>query len=104
MPKPESDFKDRVYELVAHIPHGRVMTYGDIAVRAGHPTAARIVGQIAHFGPSDLPWHRVANRLGGLASGYYGGRSGQRRQLEAEGIKVDDNFIIVDFEVYRWRP
>ncbi|HET7630343.1 MAG TPA: MGMT family protein [Candidatus Saccharimonadales bacterium] len=98
----ELSFKEQVYELVAQIPVGRVMTYGDIAVLAGHPYAARQVGGLAHFGPTDLPWHRVVNRHGGLANGYYGGKDGHRAALEAEGVEVR-NYQIVDFGERRWR-
>lgn len=99
----ESSFKQAVYELVAQIPEGRLMTYGDIAALAGHPYAARQVGGLAHFGPTDLPWHRVVNRLGDCASGYYGGKEGHRQVLEAEGIIVED-YRVKDFEKLRWRP
>lgn len=96
-------FRERVYEIVAVIPSGRVMTYGDIAALAGHPYAARQVGGLAHFGPPELPWHRVVNRLGECASGYYGGKAGQQTALEAEGIKVVE-YRIADFGNRRWRP
>ena len=102
--QPDSDFRERVYKLVATIPSGKVMTYGDIAGFCGHAYAARIVGGLAHFGPPDLPWQRVVNRHGGLASGYYGGKEGHRRDLEAEGVPISDNFIITDFEKRRWQP
>ncbi len=89
--------------MVAQIPTGRVMTYGDIAIVVGHPYAARQVGGVAHFGPSGLPWHRVVNRLGDCASGYYGGKAGHQAALEAEGIIVKD-YRIVNFEELRWHP
>ncbi len=92
-----------MFDIVATIPVGRVMTYGDIAVLAGHPYAARQVGGLAHFGPTELPWHRVVNRLGDCASGYYGGKEGHKRALEAEGVEVQD-YRIVDFSQKRWRP
>lgn len=96
-------FAARVYGLVAQIPKGRVMTYGDIAALAGHPYAARQVGGLAHFGPADLPWHRVVNRFGDCAAGYYGGKEGHARALEAEGFTVVD-YRITDFKERRWRP
>ncbi|MEO5691181.1 MAG: methylated-DNA--[protein]-cysteine S-methyltransferase [Candidatus Saccharimonadales bacterium] len=96
-------FKEAVLEIVAQIPKGRVMTYGDIAAIAGHPYAARQVGGVAHFGPTDLPWHRVVNRFGDCASGYYGGKEGHKLVLEAEGFTIKD-YQIVDFEERRWRP
>lgn len=99
---PRNHFKSCVYLLVSQIPKGMVMTYGDIAVLCGKPYAARQVGGLAHFGPSDLPWHRVVNRLGDCASGYYGGKEGHRQALQDEGILVN-NYRIVDFEQRRWR-
>lgn len=99
-----SNFRDRVYEIVAHIPTGRVMTYGDIAVRAGSPLSSRIVGTVAHYGPADLPWHRVVNRFGGLASGYPGGREAQKAMLMSEGVSVDESLIVEAFEALRWQP
>lgn len=98
------NFKNRVYELVAQIPKGKVMTYGDIAVLCGQAHAARIVGGLAHFGPTELPWQRVVNRFGGLASGYHGGRQAQKQHLEADGIVVDENYKVVDFVKRRWQP
>lgn len=97
------DFRKRVYELVARIPVGRVLTYGDIASLVGHPYAARQVGGLAHFGPTELPWHRVVNRHGECASGYYGGKEGHKQILEAEGFEVD-NYRIVGFRERRWQP
>lgn len=96
-------FKNKVYELVSQIPEGRVMTYGDIAAICGQASASRIVGGLAHFGPTDLPWHRVVNRFGDCASGYYGGKEGHRLDLEQEGFQIAD-YRIVDFGERRWRP
>lgn len=79
------------------------MTYGQIAALCGSPRAARIIGGIAHYGPEDLPWHRVVNKKGGLASGYHGGREAQAAALINEGLKVDDGFYI-DIEKHLWWP
>lgn len=98
-----SNFSDAVCMLVAQIPYGRVMTYGDIAGLCGHPYAARQVGGIAHYGPQHLPWHRVVNRNGDCASGYYGGKEAHKQVLEQEGFTVVD-YRIADFEERRWRP
>jgi len=97
-------FKEQVYDLVAQIPEGRVMTYGQIAALAGSPRAARQVGGVAHFGPPGLPWQRVVNKSGGLASGYYGGREQHKIDLEAEGIIVDDEFHVVEMTKLLWWP
>lgn len=90
--------------MVSQIPRGRVMTYGDIAAMCGEAHAARIVGGLAHFGPPDLPWQRVINRQGGLASGFYGGREGHRRALELENVAISDDFMVINFEALRWHP
>lgn len=91
----EKDFKLRVEELVAQIPKGKVMTYGQLAALCGSPRAARIVGGIAHFGDPGLPWQRVVNKEGGLASGYPGGKSGHQEVLEQEGYSVKDYSVNV---------
>ena len=99
----EAGFRERVETLVRQIPRGRVMTYGQIAALCGNARAARIVGGIAHFGDPDLPWQRVVNKSGGLASGYPGGRSGHKQVLEAEGVEVSDDYQ-VDIHALLWWP
>lgn len=99
----DSLFKQKVYELMNRVPAGQVTTYGDLAGFAGHAHAARIVGGMAHYGPAELPWHRLVNRFGGLASGFPGGREVQQQLLEADGVRCT-NFTVDDFEVRRWRP
>jgi len=100
----ESAFSDRVEALVAQIPYGRVMTYGQIAALCGNARAARVVGGIAHFGNPDLPWQRVVNRNGGMASGYPGGRKAHQQHLEQEGISFDGDGFIQDLQNVIWRP
>lgn len=104
MARVDADFKDRVYELVAQIPKGKVATYGQIAALAGAPWAAWEVGQIAHTGPENLPWHRVVNKQGGLASGYPGGgRERHKKVLKNEGYSLNDEGIVNLKEVL-WQP
>ncbi len=97
-----SEFRKKVEELMAQVPAGKVTTYGDLAALAGHPYAARIVGGMAHYGDPSLPWHRLVNRFGGLASGYHGGREAQQKHLEAEGHSCT-HFVLNNFEEIRWR-
>lgn len=97
-------FKEAVYALVAKIPQGRLMTYGQVAALCGKPRAAWEVGQIAHFGPTELPWHRVVNKQGGLAVGWPGGGQAMHRSiLEAEGVAVTEDYK-VDINQLQWRP
>ena len=102
----KENLKNKVESIVAKIPEGRVMTYGQLAALAGSPRAARIVGGIAHFGDADLPWHRVVNKLGGLASGYPGGRKAHAEHLKAEGVQVKSKNGIyrVDIKKLIWWP
>ena len=97
-------FRERVYALVAQIPKGRVMTYGQLAALAGNPRAARIVGGIAHYGDPNLPWQRVVNKQGGLASGYPGGRASHKVHLEAEGVSVTEQYKVNIEELLFWPP
>jgi alkylated DNA nucleotide flippase Atl1 len=82
------------------------MTYGQLAALCGNARAARIVGGIAHYGDPSLPWQRVVNKNGGLASGYPGGRECHKIHLESEGVivkGVEGNYY-VDIEQIIWRP
>jgi len=96
-------FRQRIYGLIAQVPKGKVTTYGDLAVWAGSANASRVVGGIAHYGDDKLPWHRLVNRFGGLASGFPGGREVQRQLLLGDDVTCTD-FIVDNFEERRWRP
>jgi methylated-DNA-protein-cysteine methyltransferase-like protein len=104
MARVDADFNKRVYALVAQIPRGKVMTYGQLAALCGAAWAAWEVGQIAHTGPTDLPWQRVVNKQGGLAAGWPGGgRAVHRALLEADGVAVSDDHT-VDVKNLLWNP
>jgi methylated-DNA-protein-cysteine methyltransferase related protein len=104
MDEVDYNFRQLVEDLVAQIPKGRFMTYGQLAALCGNARAARIVGGIAHFGDPDLPWQRVVNKTGGLASGYPGGRAGHKQVLEAEGVKVSDDYRVAIEDLIWWPP
>lgn len=99
-----NNFYNKVYDVVRHIPKGRVATYGQIAAMCGSPRASRIVGSALHHNPEPIiiPCHRVVNRFGGMAPSFaFGGREVQRALLEQEDVEVSDDFT-VDLEKYRW--
>lgn len=96
-------FKKDVLELVARIPRGRVMTYGQIGSLCGSPRAARIVGGVAHWGPEELPWQRVVKQSGSLAEGFPGGQEGHAEALRAEGVEVSSE-LKVDVDRLIWWP
>lgn len=85
----DTDFVQKVYSVVAQIPSGKVITYGQIAEMAGDVVAACAVGHIMSCVPPEkqLPCHRVVNRTGSLAPDYaFGGQEKQRALLAAEGV------------------
>lgn len=94
-----------VWNVVAAIPPGQVVTYGDVARLAGMPGRARRIGGAIAKAPPDmhLPWHRVVAAGGRIAlppdsAGY---RS-QIRKLRAEGLTVENGQV--DIEERAWTP
>lgn len=98
-------FKDRVIEIVRAIPYGKVVSYGQVALYAGIPRAARQVGWILNQteGKISLPWWRVINKKGliTIKGAVFSDRELQRKLLKAEGIEVSDDFL-VDMNKYRF--
>ncbi|MCH8049916.1 MGMT family protein [Patescibacteria group bacterium] len=86
--KQERSFKTRVSEVVSDIPMGEVLSYTEVARRAGNPAAARAVGMIMskNHDPK-IPCHRVICSTGKLG-GYNGGVNKKRALLEKERYKV----------------
>jgi len=78
-------FQRAVYTAARDIPCGQVITYGDLAARAGHPGAARAVGQALARNPVCLiiPCHRVVG-AGGALVGFGGGLALKERLLRLE--------------------
>ena len=77
------------YQVVKAIPRGKVASYGQVALLAGHPRAARFVGYALHSNPEPgvIPCHRVVFKDGSLASGFaFGGPGVQHQLLEDEGV------------------
>lgn len=99
----DTSFREEIERYMSLVPAGRVITYGDLATLAGIPHASRIVGGVAHYGDTSLPWHRLVNRFGGLANGYHGGREAQAVALASEGVSCT-NYIVEKFEERRWHP
>ncbi|SEA31147.1 O(6)-alkylguanine repair protein YbaZ [Microbulbifer marinus] len=89
--------------MLAAVPRGRVITYGDLAEMAGYPRAARLAGQTLRKLPRDtkLPWHRVINAQGRISLPEPGAQR-QREKLEKEGVAFLRGRV--DMRKYRWRP
>lgn len=94
---------EAIYAVVRRIPYGRVSSYGRVALLAGHPGQARLVGYALHALRSSsndqLPWWRVINRDGFISNAYE--PTLQRQLLEAEGVPVD-NRERVDLARFLW--
>ncbi len=98
-------FAEHIYTIVRRIPAGKVATYGQIALLAGRPRAARAVGAAMSRCPyEDVPCHRVLNAAGGLAPfPAFLSEDGQRTLLAMEGILLSPEGR-VDLSRYGWRP
>ena len=77
-------FFEQVYAIVAQIPYGKVMSYGQIARELGRPRAAREVGWAMRYCPDGLPWQRVVKADGAITGGMYAEL--RKQLLEDEGV------------------
>lgn len=85
---------EKIYEVVKSIPKGKVATYGQVALLAGNPRWARVVGYTLHVNPEPgiIPCHRVVNHEGRVAPSFaFGGEGVQRQLLESEGIVFESD-------------
>jgi len=94
------EFSRRVIELALKIPEGRVTTYGLLAVGAGgHPILAQMVTSILWKSAERerVPWHRIVYSSGKIWTDPQVDKI-RKKLYKAEGIKLDKNNKIVDFE------
>lgn len=100
-----TEFQKKVYDFVAQIPKGKVMTYGQVAASVGKAGAARAVGLCMKHNPDTtiVPCHRVVAADGAL-TGYSaeGGVSTRRAKLENEGISFYGERV--DLSTSLWHP
>ncbi|MBM6550110.1 MGMT family protein [Marinomonas ostreistagni] len=88
MNQASDEFKSQVLFILAHLPAGEVISYGELARQAGQPKQSRLVGHILKRLPAEhtLPWHRVVNSKRAIS--FLEGSDGYQRQralLENEG-------------------
>lgn len=98
-------FFERVWDVVAEIPPGRVTTYGDIAEHLSARSAARTVGwALKAAAGTELPCHRVVNRHGALTGKrHFAGPRVMEERLRSEGVAfTEDGRVRLD--AHRWRP
>jgi methylated-DNA-protein-cysteine methyltransferase related protein len=98
---------DIIYEIVRHVPRGRVTTYGAVAAATGAKSGARLVGYAMNKSfavKPKVPAHRVVNRSGLLTGKHHFHPPELMQQLlEKEGIKIIDDQV-VGFEKLFWDP
>ncbi len=86
------DFSKKVYNVVSKIPKGKVLTYKEVARKAGSPKAYRAVGNILRRNKDTkrVPCHRVI-RSDGKAGGYCGIVDNKKKIeiLKKEGVDID---------------
>jgi O-6-methylguanine DNA methyltransferase len=81
-------FSKKVYEVVCKIPEGKVLTYKQVAEKAGNPLAFRAVGNILNKNyDKKIPCHRVI-KTNGEIGGYNRGPQLKKKILLKEGLKI----------------
>ncbi len=99
----KKDYYERVREVAAQIPKGRVTTFGAIARYLGVASGARMVGYALTNSSANIPAHRVLNRLGQLTGRHHFPDDTMRERLQQENVQFVDDYT-VDIEKYFWNP
>lgn len=86
-----TEWEQRVTLVVAALQPGEVVSYGDVALRAGNPRAARSVGRLLATTRHTLPWWRVLRSDGSLLQSH---RKQQTELLTAEGVRVEAGRVL----------
>jgi methylated-DNA-protein-cysteine methyltransferase-like protein len=97
--------EEKVYMVLATVPAGTVVSYGQVAELAGLPGAARMVGRILGKLPKEtqLPWHRVINAAGRISLAVDSpGFKVQKARLQEEGVVLNDNRV--SLKKFNWQP
>lgn len=100
MIKPPGHFTQKIWQLARSVPPGRVTTYGLLVQAAGgHPLLSRMVASILSKAPDadSMPWHRIVYSSGQV---WFSPENKKARLAlyKKEGIKLDKNYRIIDFE------
>jgi methylated-DNA-[protein]-cysteine S-methyltransferase len=93
----QTEFQNKVYEIVKRIPKGKLTTYKAIAEKLN--SSPRAIGRAlnANKNPVIIPCHRVIKSDGTLG-GYKFGIKRKKELLKKEGLtKIFSDYIISDF-------
>jgi methylated-DNA-protein-cysteine methyltransferase-like protein len=94
---------ERIYKVVKSIPKGKVATYGQVALAAGNPRWARVVGYALHVNPepNSIPCYRVVTKDGRVSPAFaFGGENMQIELLKSDGVGFKEDGY-VDMEKYQ---
>jgi O-6-methylguanine DNA methyltransferase len=94
--KMKRGFRECIVAVVRDIPRGKVLSYAEVARRAGFPGAARPVGSLMakNFDPK-IPCHRVIRSDGRTGEYNRGGETAKGKLLEREGVLFDAHRRVV---------
>ena len=86
-----TEFEQSLYNILASLPKGKLISYGQLAKQCGYPNHARHVGKTLAKLPKDtrLPWFRVVNSQGKISL-VGDAFLRQKAYLEAEGLSVNE--------------
>lgn len=86
-----TEFEQQIVLAIAGLREGEVVTYGDIAERAGNPKAPRAVGRLLSNSELELPWWRVIRSDGSLLQSHL---KTQIELLSEEGVLVQRGKVV----------
>ena len=86
----DTGFTCDVVAVLRAVPAGHVVTYGEVAAEAGHPGAARAVGNVLRD-VDGLPWWRVIASTGRVNPNAV---TEATIRLRAEGVEVRDGRVV----------
>lgn len=103
---------EELFKIVSQIPHGKVVSYGDLGKALNNPVSGLIVGKWMANCPPELPWWRVITKKGVIAIFNRDPALGilQRELLKKEGVPflgdlVDVSACLVDpYDFYEFKP
>ncbi len=88
----KSHFEQRMWRAVEQLADGEVVSFGDVAGRAGRPKASRAAGRmLSKIRDTDLPWWRVVYSNGKLPACR---PDVQTERLQAEGVTLENGRVV----------
>lgn len=97
--------EQKIWQVVAAIPEGKVASYGQVAAMAGLGRQARFVGRALGTLPAghSIPWHRVIRSNGQIAFP----EGTETCQLQTEKLRLEGVDVYkgrVKMKDFQWQP